>query len=328
MRSNLHHEPDFSLITGAAASMLRQRSAKYSSFTTEKLAEFCDRVYKYRGIFILDSGKVHLQHIIMANKLIAEFFFVLLAGTVLGRCAPRTINISYRAAKAETIQVFGMCGAYTCGGPVLTFKSAACTRILCRGGARCNTCRITIKASELRIFHTGEPAIVCMPLDRALYYAHHGHIGEDVGRFPVHSDRIHTQHDIREDGVKSTEEPDIFHTRPKQLGQYGVKFAGQSMPFLTFYSDWSLGQASWFAKNGFVPGCKPRVACRTRAGLSSHPRMPFDVAVTAAACYTNLYSFGNAPGLSACLAGKIAHGVPTGEIYGKNCPARPLSMLM
>lgn len=206
----------------------------------------------------------------MPNKLIIAFFLLFLAETVLGKCAPRVINISYRAASPETIQVFRMRGSRVTGPPVLTISSAGCTKIGCWRPQRCNTCWIRIKASDLPLYYT---------------YVLFGR---------------------------------------KRIGKYGIKFARESCPFLAITSDWQRGQSSWFSKNGFIAGCKPRVACRTRGGKRCRGKSPFDVAVTAAGCYTNLYGLGNARNLRECMAGNIGGGVPSGEVYGKNCLARPL----
>lgn len=205
----------------------------------------------------------------MANKLIIAFFFFSLVGTVLGKCANRVINISYKAAGPETIQVFRMRGSNIRGPPILTIDTAGCSKVYCERPARCNTCYVTIKASDLPLFYT-----------RRFW-------------------RI-------------------------RIGTYGIKFATESCPFLAITSDWRLRQSSWFAKNGFIAGCKPRVACRTRGGKSCRGNSLFDVAVTAAGCYTNLYGYGNAPTLGQCMAGNIGGGVPSGEVYGTNCPERPL----
>lgn len=230
-------------------------------------------MYKYSRIVSsaeFGSNITMANTITMANKHLISFLFLALAGIAFSKCAPRTIRITYKAPRAETIQIFKMCGIFKCGAPVLTLNRAACTRRLCRNGARCNTCWVTLKATDLVEFH--------------------GNLG-------------------------------WFW---KVLGKYGVKFASESCPFLTITSDWRSGKSAWFAKNGFNAGCKPRVACRTRGGISCRGTSPFDVAVTAAGCYTNLYGRGNAPSISQCLAGNIAGGVPSGEVYGVACPARPL----
>lgn len=207
----------------------------------------------------------------MAGKFTVAFFFLCLVGAVLGKCAPRTISISYKAPGPQTIQVFRMhrsSSTVTTGPPVLMIDNAGCTKIGCQN-TRCNTCWVTVKAADLPHFTYGN-----------------------------------------------------FWLR--RTGRYGIKFSTESCPFLAITSDWQLGASSWFAKNRFIAGCKPRVACRTRGGKACRGNSPFDVAVTAAGCYTNLYGFGNAPSLSQCLAGNIAGGVPAGEVYGKDCLARPL----
>ena len=169
----------------------------------------------------------------------------------------------------ETIQVFRMCGNYTCGSPILTIIFSYCTSRACRVGTRCNYCSTVIKAADL-----------------PLYY------------------------------VPGT----------RQIGKYGIKFSQELCPFLVITSDWQLGRPPWLAKNGFIPGCKPRVACRTRGGnrCRVRSRQPLDVAVTAAGCYTTLFGYKNARNLHECLRGKILDGVPPGEVYGKDCIAHRL----
>lgn len=235
----------------------------------------------------------------MANNIIAAFFFVLLTGSVFGKCADRTISISYKASNAETIQVFKMCGANTCGDPVLTLDRAGCTKIGCLNDERCNTCWVTLTATNLTVFYTKVISAT-------------NNINSAISALDTGSEQIY------KDGVELEGESDS-----KQLGRYGVKFSGESGPFLTITSDWELRHSFWFVKNGFITGCKPRVGCRARAAVQTHVKMPFDVAVTAAGCETSLYTADNAPSLSGCLEGNIARGVPTGEIYGVDCKADP-----
>eukprot|EP00171_Calliarthron_tuberculosum_P001519 IDg1519t1 len=60
--------------------------------------------------------------------------------------------------------------------------------------------------------------------------------------------------------------PTFYESGTKKVGRYGVKFGKESCPFLALTSDWRNGASDWFGRNGFITGCKPRVACRTRGG--------------------------------------------------------------
>ncbi len=110
----------------------------------------------------------------------------------------------------------------------------------------------------------------------------------------------------------------------KKLGRYGVKFDDASCPFYAFTSDWVSSSSDWYSRNRWLVGCKSRISCRARGGKACRAGMPFDVAVAAQGCYATLYGFGNAESLNECIAGNIGGGVPAGEVYGRDCPARPL----
>lgn len=104
-------------------------------------------------------------------------------------------------------------------------------------------------------------------------------------------------------------------------GEYGVFFDDKRLPFYKFSADWSsTGDSSWYGRNGWIAGCKPRVGCVTRG-----PRRGVrDVSIVAQACYTQVYRKLNAQDIGGCVSGKIRYGVPKGEVYGVDCPAQPL----
>lgn len=178
----------------------------------------------------------------------------LLIVSVNGRCAPRSISITYKADNGERISVFKMCGKKACGDPLLEILSG-CTKIYCRKGSRCNTCFASLNAQSL----------------------------------------------------------------PSLNGTLGVFFEGENAPFYNFSADWPTANSDWFASNGWIAGCEPRVAC-----LSRGCNTIIDVAVTAQACYPTLYRELNALSIGDCVAGNTSLGVPAGEIFGTDCPSRPL----
>ena len=109
---------------------------------------------------------------------------------------------------------------------------------------------------------------------------------------------------------------------PKQgNGTYGVFFDDEPLPFYKFSADWTnLGDSSWYHRNGWIPGCRTRVGCVTR-GAACGVR---DVSISAQGCYSRLYRQLNAENLDGCVSEKFGFSVPKGEIYGKDCRARPL----
>lgn len=125
--------------------------------------------------------------------------------------------------------------------------------------------------------------------------------------------------------IKAKDLPVIYRRTwgRRSYRKYGVKFSKKACPFLAITSAWRLGSSSWFAKNRLIAGCRPRVACRTRGGKRFRGRSPFDVTVTAAGCYKNVYGLGNAPSISQCLAGRIAGGVPFRTSLRRQLPRSP-----
>ncbi len=213
------------------------------------------------------SSRLHLifriqlsafRNLTMKSLPFLAFIFVYAVGLVDGRCAPRSVHISYKSDSGNTIAVYRLCsGKERCGSALVTLRSG-CTKIGCIAGTRCNTCFTKLSAS-----------------------------------------------DLPNDGQ----------------GKYGIFFDDEPLPFYKFFADWTnTGDSSWYSRNGWIAGCKPRVGCVTRGPLCGVR----DVSISAQGCYTTLFRNLNADNLGACASGKLRYAVPKGEIYGKDCPSQPL----
>lgn len=106
--------------------------------------------------------------------------------------------------------------------------------------------------------------------------------------------------------------------------KYGIYFSDYPVAAYTFTADWNGSGPDWFSRNGWVAACGPRVGCITRGDTCGWKGV-HDVAITTDGCYTKLFlKRRNAASLRACIARKWRYGVPKGEVYGVDCPSRPL----
>lgn len=107
------------------------------------------------------------------------------------------------------------------------------------------------------------------------------------------------------------------HDIPPSESMLGVYFAGESTPFYKFSADWSYASHEWYEANDWITGCESRVGCVTRSGLGGNGKL--NVAITAQACYPNMFRYLNALSLDGCVNGDTQMGVPLGQIFGVNC---------
>jgi len=77
---------------------------------------------------------------------ITLFFFAISAAHA--RCAPRAIDITYKADGPVPLTVHRVCGGTRCGLPLARIGSGSCTEIFCGDGSRCNTCRARLVAAR------------------------------------------------------------------------------------------------------------------------------------------------------------------------------------
>jgi len=103
--------------------------------------------------------------------------------------------------------------------------------------------------------------------------------------------------------------------------RYGIFFDDKPVPAYNFTADWSSNACApdWYARNGWLAGGAPRFGC-----LSRGSEVRRDVFIVAQACSTSLYLHDNVAIIQNCLVGNWSSGVPKGQVYGEDCPARPL----
>lgn len=194
------------------------------------------------------------------NGTIVILLFALALSAVHARCAPRAINISFKAAFPVPLSLHRICNGTRCGPPLAPFASS-CTEVLCEAGSRCNTCTARLGA-------LGLPAAV----------------------------------------------PSV---------KYGIYFSDNPSPAYSFSADWNGSASDWFKRNGWIAGCKPRVGCITRGDACGWKGIR-DVTITADGCYSTLFLKLNAADLRGCVARKWRFGVSKGEVFGVDCPSRPI----